>query len=119
MSAADLAAAMLAQSEDCIKLLSIDGHLDFMNCNGLSAMQIEEPHKVIGKLWWELWPETSQALVQAKFREAAEGIEASFEAICPTAKGASRRWSVNLRPLFAKDGPVVSILCTSRQIPAD
>ena len=115
----DLVVALLEQSEDCIKLISIDGHLDFMNCNGLDAMEIEEPEKVLGKLWWQLWPEPSQAFVHNKFRDAAQGTEVSFVADCPTAKGTCRRWSVKLRPMFAKGGIVVSILCTSRHIPIE
>lgn len=116
LSVGDLAIAMLEQSRDCIKLLSVDGHLEFMNCNGRAAMEIDHPEMVIGKLWWELWPESAQEFVRQKFGEALQGRETEFEAECPTAKGAMRRWVVNLRPLSAKAGPIVSILSTSRDI---
>ena len=119
LSGNELAIAMLEQSQDCIKILSIDGHLEFMNCNGLAAMEIDRSELVIGKLWWELWPEPSQGFVRDKFRKAANGQEIGFKAECPTAKGSPRRWVVNMRPLFAPDGPVVSILAVSRDTTGD
>lgn len=116
LSGSELAVAMLEQSPDCIKMLSIDGHLDFINCNGLDAMEIDQPELVIGKLWWELWPESIQWFIKQQFREALQGHETSFEAECPTAKGEPRKWVVNLRPLVASAGAVVSILSTSRDV---
>ena len=80
LSGNDLAVGLLEQSKDCVKLLSIDGHLDFMNCNGLLAMEIDDTADVIGRLWWDLWPEPSRPFVEARFRLAAQGGEAEFAA---------------------------------------
>lgn len=118
VSGSDLAVALLEQSEDCIKMLSVDGHVDFINCNGLKAMEIDHPEMLDGKLWWELWPTKSQALVEEKFRDSLGGRETNFEGECPTAKGLIKRWALNLRPLFSRNGPVVAILCTSRDVTA-
>ena len=116
LDSSDLALCLLEQSPDCVKILSVDGTLDFMNCNGLDAMEIEEPEKVLGQLWWHLWPDHSQAAVEANFRSALGGRTVEFQAFCPTAKGTPRNWSVNLKPMIARDGPVVSVLATSREI---
>lgn len=112
----DLAISLLEQSDDCIKLLSMDGHLEFMNCGGLGAMEIDRPERVLGKLWWDLWPLESQGYVREQFRKAMLGDPVTFEASCPTFNGTPRRWSVSLKPMLARDGPVVSVLATSRQI---
>ena len=116
LDSSDLALCLLEQSPDCVKILSVDGTLDFMNCNGLNAMEIEEPEKVLGQLWWHLWPDHSQAMVEANFRSSLGGRTVQFEAFCPTARGNPRNWSVNLKPMIARDGPVVSVLATSREI---
>lgn len=116
LDSSDLALCLLEQSPDCVKILSIDGTLDFMNCNGLEAMEIDEPEKVLGQLWWHLWPDHSQAMVEANFRSSLGGRTVEFQAFCPTAKGNPRRWSVNLKPMIARDGLVVSVLATSREI---
>ena len=112
----DLALCLLEQSEDCVKILSIDGTLDFMSCNGLSAMEIDDPSRVLGQLWWTLWPDNSRAMVEDNFKNALGGRPVTFEASCPTAKGNPRHWSVNLKPMIARDGLVVSVLATSREI---
>ena len=112
----DLALCLLEQSEDCVKILSIDGTLDFMSCNGLSAMEIDDPSRVLGQVWWTLWPDHSRAMVEDNFKNALGGRTVTFEASCPTAKGNPRHWSVNLKPMIARDGPVVSVLATSREI---
>ena len=116
LDSSDLALCLLEQSPDCVKILSVDGTLDFMNCNGLNAMEIEEPEKVLGQLWWHLWPDHSQAMVEANFRSSLGGRTVQFEAFCPTARGNPRNWSVNLKPMIARDGTVVSVLATSREI---
>ncbi|MBX7502183.1 PAS domain-containing protein [Qipengyuania sp. YG27] len=116
LSGSELAIAMLAQSKDCIKIFSVDGHLEFMNCNGLNAMEIDQLGWVIGKFWWDLWPSALLTLVKEHFYDAVQGGVVNFEAECPTAKGSRRLWAVNLRPLCAQTGQVVSILCTSQDI---
>ena len=116
LSGDDLALCLLEQSEDCVKIISIDGTLDFMSCNGLSAMEIDDPSMVLGKLWWTLWPDESRAMAEDNFKNAIGGRTVTFEAFCPTAKGNLRFWAVNLKPMIARDGPVVSVLATSREI---
>lgn len=116
VTGADLAVALLEQSKDCIKMISVDGNVDFINCNGLKAMEIDDPEILKGKLWWELWPEPSRPYVEGKFRESLGGRETTFEGECPTAKGVLKRWALNLRPLGSLGGPVVAVLCTSRDI---
>ena len=48
----DLALRLIEQSEKCVKLLSIDGKLEFMNCGGMKAMEIDDPSAIYGKFWW-------------------------------------------------------------------
>jgi PAS domain S-box-containing protein len=111
-----LALAVLEQSDDCIKMLGADGSLQFMNCGGLRAMEIDEFRNVSGKLWWELWPEDSQSMVKSMFEMTCGGRETDFVAFCPTAKGQPRRWAVKLKPMISRDGRVAGVLCTSRDI---
>ena len=116
LDSSDLAISLLEQSQDCVKILSVDGRLDFMNCNGMDAMEIDDPDQVLGQLWWHLWPDHAQVMVKNKFHAARNGRTVQFEASCPTVKGNPRRWSVNLKPMLAAAGPVVLVLATSREI---
>ena len=113
----DLALRLIEQSEKCVKLLSIDGKLEFTNCGGMKAMEIDDPSAIYGKFWWTLWPLNAQDMVRGVFDEAIGGTTSTFEATCATARGNPRRWSVNLKPICSMAGPVVSVLATSREIP--
>lgn len=116
ISSTNLALSLLEQSDDCVKLLSVEGRLEYMNCAGLKAMQIDKPSDVLGNIWWEMWPPETQQWVKDSFHHALAGSTIVFKAICPTARGAHRRWSVKLKPLISSPGTVVSVLCSSRDI---
>ncbi|WP_239806342.1 PAS domain-containing protein [Croceicoccus hydrothermalis] len=116
LSHGDVAIDLLLQSADCVKILGVDGTLEHINCGGLRALELSHENDFLGKIWWEIWPERSRQFVQREFMEALSGTPRMFEAHCPTALGTPRRWSVNLKPLISRAGPVVSILCVSRDI---
>lgn len=54
-------AAILDQSADCIKVISSQGTVDYMNRNGQCAMEIDDFCAVAGQLWTSLWPEGAHA----------------------------------------------------------
>lgn len=108
--------SVLDASPDCIKLLDMDGSLSFMNHNGLCAMEIDDFADVDGQPWPSLWPSKSRALLTDAMAIATSGKAASFEAYCPTAKGAPRWWHVSVSPVRNGAGDVVRILASSRDI---
>ena len=115
----DVMIALLEQSRDCVKILGIGGTLDFMNCGGLDALELEDFEGVRGKLWWKLWPEHTQELVKKAFERARAGFDVQFSAECPTQRGNMRHWAVSLKPMTTDEGHVVGVLCTSRDVPAN
>ncbi|WP_299309785.1 PAS domain-containing protein [uncultured Croceicoccus sp.] len=119
LSHEDIALDLLLQSEDCVKILGVDGTLEHVNCGGLRALEVSHQSEILGKIWWDIWPERYRAFVRNEFMEALGGTPRMFEAYCPTALGTPRYWSVSLKPLISRAGPVVSILCVSRDITED
>ncbi|QNM82221.1 PAS domain-containing protein [Sphingomonas sabuli] len=113
---ASVVLSMLDQSDDCIKVIGTDGSLQFMNCNGKKAMQIDDFADFAGQPWHSLWPTESQGAVQQSLGEARDGRASRFEAFCPTAKGDPRWWEVTVSPIRGGDGAVAGILSTSRDI---
>ena len=110
------ALSVLATSPDCIKLVELDGSLTFMNANGMVAMEIDSFGLVSGRRWSDLWPDESRETIERAVSEAREGRSSVFEAYCPTAKGASRWWTVTVAPIAGDDGRARRILATSRDI---
>ena len=111
-----LARSMLDASPDCIKLISLDGDLVYMNHNGMCAMEIDNFCDVENKSWPSLWPEEGQDLLKDALENAALGKRTEFDAYCPTARGTPRWWNVNVAPVHDASGAIVNFLATSRDV---
>lgn len=114
----DVLQAMLDQSLDCIKLLSPDGKLEYMNARGLAMMSIKDFSAVAENRWVDLWPAESRGLVSEAVAAAAQGKSSRFESYCPTAAGEPRWWEVSISPVRDKRGRVAHVLATSRDVSA-
>ncbi|HZF44526.1 MAG TPA: EAL domain-containing protein [Sphingomonadaceae bacterium] len=108
--------SILEASNDCIKVIRLDGTLELMSAPGACAMEIDDVHEVIGRDWIGLWPEVSRKTVAAAVDEARAGRPARFTDYCPTAKGTPRWWDVVVTPMKNGAGEVTQILSISRDI---
>ncbi|MEL6750972.1 MAG: PAS domain-containing protein [Pseudomonadota bacterium] len=108
--------SILDSSMDCIKVVSVDGTLTYMNENGMCAMEIDDFTMVGGKKWYDLWPESAKGEIMDSITTAAKGTPSRFEAFCPTAKGTPRWWEVTVSPMREADGKVRSMVSISRDV---
>ncbi|WP_169817013.1 PAS domain-containing protein [Paraurantiacibacter namhicola] len=106
---------MLDQSTDCVKLVNLDGYLEYMNANGRAAMEIDDFSGVAGTALTSLWPASSAKRLSLAIERASKGDKDRFEAFCPTAKGNDRWWDVSVSPV-RNDGEVSRILISSRDV---
>ena len=113
---ADVLAAILDQSADCIKVIGPTGQVDFMNRNGRCAMEIDDFAAISGKYWWDLWPAETQVLIRDAVARGQAGEESRFEAFCPTAKGTPRWWDVSVSPLRDEAGALQGLVSISRDV---
>ena len=111
--------SLFDHSRDCVKILGLNGSLDFMHCGTIDALDQSRFDGVRGQIWWSLWPEHAQGAVKAAFEKARAGKETEFLAECPTVQGNMRRWIVCLKPMLTDDGCIAGVVCTSRDIAAD
>jgi signal transduction histidine kinase len=95
---------VLNGSTDCIKILRLDGTLEFMNANGICLMEIDDFAPLKGKPWASLWPEESRHLLVDAIDNARQGRHSRFEALCPTAKGTPKYWDVSVSPVNEPGG---------------
>ncbi|CAN7729710.1 response regulator [Caballeronia sp. LjRoot34] len=96
--------SVLNGSTDCIKILRLDGTLEFMNANGICLMEIDDFAPLKGESWASLWPQESRHLVVEALDNAAQGRHSCFEALRPTAKGTLKYWDVSVSPVNGPDG---------------
>lgn len=109
-----LSRSMLEASADCIKLLSLDGKIEFMNAPGLLAMEIDDFATIEGKPWCSLWPDIGKAEAVDAVQKASLGETARFSAFRPTGHGAYRWWDVVVTPILGNRGKVKQLLAISR-----
>jgi PAS domain S-box-containing protein len=113
-----LTRSMLAATPDCVKILSADGILEFMNARGVALNQFSSEAEVVGREFAAIWPESEQAKVREAVCLAGKGEVARVEGFCPTARG-EPRW---LETSFARFYPsgretgVMKIVGVSRDV---
>jgi two-component sensor histidine kinase len=98
-----------------VKLVDLDGTIQWMNSNGLCAMEIDDFAGINGRQWADLWPEDSHAVVASSMPAALLGETIRFNAFCPTAKGSPRWWNVTVSRVSGAEGPV-GYLAVSRDV---
>lgn len=109
-------ATLLDQSLDCIKLIGVDGTVQFMNRNGRCAMEVDDFRAIAGRPWPDLWPDESRPLVVAALEQAELGGQVRFDAFCPTAKGSPRWWDVSVSKVRDESGEMLGYLSVSRDV---
>lgn len=107
---------LLEASPDCIKILSLDGQLQFMNDNGRCLMEIDDIRQVSSVRWPDLWPPEYRDTIEQALATARSGGVVRLSAPCPTAKGTPKWWDVFVSPIRDEVGAVVSIMSTSRDV---
>lgn len=107
---------MLAESDDCVKIIGLDGTLQFMNEGGQRVMEIEDFGVVKGCPWPDFWQGQGNLDAVAAISAAKAGKRSRFTGFADTAKGNRRFWDVKVVPLVSDEGAVESILSISRDI---
>lgn len=110
--------AALASSDDCIKIVGLDGSLQYMTDGGRRVMEVDDFDAIKGCPWPDFWRDEGNRAAIAAIEAAREGRESRFTGYADTLKGNRRFWDVKVSPIFAEDGSVESILSVSRDITA-
>lgn len=107
---------VLASSNDCIKVLDLDGNIIFMNEAGQTVMQVSDFNNLKGCPWIEFWQGDLNQLAKDAIATALSGQVGSFQGEADTMKGTSRYWDVRVTPIANAAGVPINILVVSRDI---
>jgi two-component sensor histidine kinase len=113
---ADLLRGVLAGCGDCIKILDLEGRLQFMSEGGKRVMEVDDFSVLKGCPWPDFWEGPGNADAKAALREAAEGRTGRFRGPAKTAKGNERHWDVQVSPIFGGDGKPSQLLSISKDV---
>jgi PAS domain S-box-containing protein len=112
----EFAKKILESSIDCVKVLDLEGNLEYMNPPGRRALEIEDMSQVLGRRWADFWKEEDRPRAQAAVEAARKGGVGSFRGDCPTAGGLLKSWDVKISPALGWDGEVERLIAVSRDI---
>lgn len=113
---ASLGLNLLAASPDCVKLLDLDGNIQFMNQNGLALVEVDDFRDMQGKPWVGLWPAEYEQFVQTAMDEAKASRVGRFTAFAFTGKGTPKWWDVVVSGIKYDGEAVSGLLAVSRDV---
>jgi PAS domain S-box-containing protein len=106
---------LLASSDDCIKLLDLDGRLLFISANGQALLGIDDVSAHIGADWTAWWG-ADRDLAAAAIVQARAGGRGQFEAFAATMDGTPKWWNVVVTPILGAGGAPERLLASSRDV---
>ena len=112
----ELLRGVLAGSGDCIKILDLQGRLQFMSEGGRRVMEVDDFAPLKGCPWPDFWVGQGNADATHAVRMALQGKPARFQGPANTAKGTPRYWDVQVAPILDASGRPSHILSMSRDI---
>ncbi len=116
LASEEFSRSVVESSGDCIKVLELDGSLQFMNENGCRLMEVDDVSQICGHPWATLWPEESAEEIEKAMVTARAGGVGRFSAFCPTAKGTPKWWDVVVTAVPGPDGTPVRLVSISRDV---
>jgi PAS domain S-box-containing protein len=107
---------VLESSQDCIKILDLEGRLLYMNNPGQRLMEVDDFESAKNAAWLSFWGPESSSEVSHALEAAKQGQVAKFEGCCPTLKGTFKWWEVVASPISNADGVCEQVLVISRDV---
>ncbi|MEH2211387.1 PAS domain-containing protein [Nostoc sp.] len=107
---------ILDSSSDCIKVLSLDGRLLYMNTGGLCLMEMDDLNSYLNNEWLCFWEGSYRQQAEDALAATKTGKVSIFSGYCPTVKGTPKWWEVVVSPILDASGQLERILLISRDI---
>ncbi|MBW4690972.1 MAG: response regulator [Lyngbya sp. HA4199-MV5] len=107
---------ILESSKDCIKVLSLDGRLLYVNKGGLQLLEVEDPSSLLHTEWLSFWQGEEKETAKGAIAAAKAGGVGKFQGYSPTVKGTPKWWDVLVTPVEDASGQVAQLLVVSRDM---
>lgn len=108
---------LIACSQDCIKLLDLEGRLLWMNEGGMQALEICDLGPFVNTSWIEFWEGDHRKSAQAAVQTARNGGTGRFTGYFATTTSKQPRWwDVVVSPIRNADGKPERLLAVSRDV---
>ncbi|MBD1865279.1 MULTISPECIES: PAS domain-containing protein [Trichocoleus] len=112
----ELTQQILESSDDCIKVLDLEGRILFMSPGGQAVLGIQDITPFLHTPWAEFWKGVDQQAAMEAVARARVGKVSTFQGYRPTLKGEPKWWDNKVSPIRGAAGQVERLLCISRDI---
>ena len=111
------ARSVVDANADCMKGLTLDGRLMWMNDKGQRLMEVGDFAAIHGGDWGSFWDAGGlRAQAEAAMATARAGGIGRFSGFCPTFAGTPRWWDLAVTAITGHDGRVEQLLSVSRDV---
>ena len=107
---------MMASIQDCIKVLSLDSTLLYMNPHGQRALEIDDIGRFLGQSWLSLWHGADTDDAKDALEQAKAGATGHFQESLATLSGKPKFWDVWVTPILDAQAEPERLLLVSRDI---
>jgi PAS domain S-box-containing protein len=112
----DLALHILDSSDDCIKVLDLDGRILFISQGGQALLGSQDLTLFLNTSWADFWQGADRQAAIEAITKARTGEVSTFQAHRLMLSGESRWWDSKISPMRGADGQIERLLCISRDI---
>ncbi|MBD2094303.1 PAS domain-containing protein [Trichocoleus sp. FACHB-591] len=112
----ELTQQILDSSDDCIKVLDLEGRILFMSPGGQALLGIQDITPFLHRPWAEFWKGVDQQAAMEAVARARVGKVSTFQGYRPTLTGEPKWWDNKISSIRGADGQVERLLCISRDI---
>jgi PAS domain S-box-containing protein len=107
---------ILDSSDDCIKVLDLEGRILFMSRGGQALLGIQDITPFLNTFWAQFWRGADQQAAIEAINQARAGEVGTFQGYRPTLSGEPKWWDNKVSPIRGAEGQVERLLCISRDI---
>jgi PAS domain S-box-containing protein len=104
---------IIESSPDCIKTLTLDGRILWINDAGIKTLQADHPSAFTGKSYLDFWSGENREAAEVAIRTAGTGGTGTFIG-CLELAGRSTWWDVAITPIADASGLPEKLLVVSR-----
>jgi PAS domain S-box-containing protein len=116
-ASADFKARLIEDSQDCIKVLDLEGRLLSMNAGGMRLLEICDLGLLIGSSWTDFWGGEDREAACNAIQNARQGGVGRFVGFFPTTRTKTPKWfDVSVSPILNAQGEPELLVAASRDV---